>query len=113
MQQLSAPKIDESLINKRIEVLCEYFDEEDVPFYCWSKGTVDAVPTKDGQMNNKKGNKSNKKKKSVDANNIAIILWDEEYCVEGSPNRTQQKLLKSKWNKHTPGAWRFVLETKL
>ena len=37
-------------------------------------------------------------------------MWEDEYMYEGGVNPTKQKKLKSKWNKHVEGYWRFVLE---
>ena len=47
MQQKSAPKVNDSIVNAKLEVLCEYFEEDGTPFYCWSKCTVNAIPSMD------------------------------------------------------------------
>jgi len=101
MQQKSAPKVNDSLVNAKLEVLCEYFEEDGTPFYCWSKCTVNAMPSMDVLT------KSQVKKKEKE---YAIVVWDKEYCAEGLPDTTLQKLAKNKWNQHTKDAWRFLLD---
>ena len=110
MQQRSAPVIDKNLVGKRIEVLCEYYEEDGTPFFCWAKGVVEAIPSKERKSSSKGKTKKGKKEA---ANQFAIVKWDEEYCESGGTDTTKQKLIKSKWNKHSPGAWRFVLESKI
>ncbi len=53
-------------------------------------------------------------KNSTAGAQVAIVTWDEEYLGKDKhgnlePAVTSQKLLLSKWNKHSVGAWRFVL----
>lgn len=112
MQQCSAPAIDKNLVGKKIEVLCEYYEEDGTPFFCWAKGVVEGIPSKGGKKSSKGKTKIKKGKKEAE-NQFAIVKWGEEYCVSGETDTTRQKLLKSKWNKHSPGAWRFVLESKI
>ena len=40
IQQKLAPKVDATLVGKRIEVLSRYFDEENKPMNVWAKGEV-------------------------------------------------------------------------
>ena len=47
MQQKSAPKVDDFLVNAKLEALCEYFEEGRTPFYCWSQCTVNIIPSMD------------------------------------------------------------------
>ena len=51
--------------------------------------------------------KSQAKKKEKE---YAIVVWDKEYCAEGLPDTTLQKLAKNKWNQHTKDAWRFLVD---
>ena len=112
MQQRSAPKVDMSLKGKRLEVLCRYFEEDGTPFFCWAKCTVDGMPEKEAKKTG--GSKNGKRTRGDNGsdNDTAIVTWDDEYCVKGGAATTRQKLPKNKWNKHGPGAWRFVLEGK-
>ena len=110
MQQCSSPAIDKNLVGKKIEVLCEYYEEDGTPFFCWAKGVVEAIPSKGGKSSSKGKTKKGKKEAEHE---FVIVKWGEEYCVSGETDTTRQKLLKSKWNKHSPGAWRFVLESKI
>jgi len=56
-----------------------------------------------------KGNKRKRAAKPPPANNLAIVKWDARYLTEGEVNPQLVKLLPSKWNKHSLGAWRFIL----
>lgn len=109
MQQKSAPKVDTTLVGQRIEVLSKYLIDGEWEFV-WAKGKVVGLP--EPTMATKKRSGKGKKKSSAPkkANDIVIIAWDDDYCCEGEPTTTKQKLHFKKWNKHGPGAWRFVLE---
>ena len=117
MQQRSAPKVNTSLVGKRIEVLSKYFDENDEPIFVWAKGEVTGVPEpKAIARGGKRGGKGKGKNNTQNVvNDIVIVTWDKEYLGkdkktgELKPATTSQRLMVSKWNKHSPGAWRFVL----
>lgn len=113
MQQKSAPKFDASIVGKRIEVLSKYWDENNEPIYVWAKGEVTAIP----QPKKKASGSKSKGNATTTVNNVAIITWDEEYLERDEngnlgPAMTKQKLIPSKWNKHSTGAWRFVVGDK-
>ena len=113
MQQKLAPKFDASIVGKRIEVLSKYWDENNEPIYVWAKGEVTAIP----QPKKKASGSKSKGNATTTVNNVAIITWDEEYLERDEngnlgPAMTKQKLIPSKWNKHSTGAWRFVVGDK-
>ena len=115
MQQKSAPKVDATLVGKRIEVLSRYFDEDGEPMYVWAKGEVTAIPVPKAKAKGGKGRGNGKKSNAkTTVSQVAIVTWDKEYWGKDkndnwAPAITSQKLVASKWNKHSTGAWRFVL----
>ena len=115
MQQKSAPKVDAKLVGKRIEVLSRYFDEEGEPMYVWAKGEVTVIPVPKAKAKGGKGRGNGKKSNAkTTVSQVAIVTWDKEYWGKDkndnwAPAITSQKLVASKWNKHSTGAWRFVL----
>ena len=114
MQQKSAPKVDATLVGKRLEVLIKYLIDGDWEFV-WAKGKVVGLPEPTAAAKkraaNKRSGKGKKKSGATEkANDFVIIAWDNQYRCKGEPTTTKQKLTVSKWNKHGPGAWRFVLE---
>ena len=38
------------------------------------------------------------------------IEWDDTCLCEGDPKITEERFLKSKWNKQVEGAWRWNLD---
>lgn len=86
-KQPDRPKIDDQLINVKMEQLW-YFTETDgsiVPQWC--QGVIIGV---------KKNNK-------------VRIQWEKQSLRDGDAPISDQKFLKSKYNKHVEEAWRFVL----
>ena len=108
MQQKFAPKVDATLVGKKLEVLGKYFIDGEWEFV-WAKGKVVGLPEPTAA---KKRSGKGKKKSSatIKANDFVIIEWGDNYCCKGKPKATKQKLAVSKWNKQGPGAWRFTLE---
>ena len=117
MQQRSAPKVNEALVGQRIEVLCDFEEEDGKHILVWCQGDVSGVPEviiRDPKKS-KKQRRGVKKTKTVTQrkeNNNVILTWDKKYTREDEVNPTIQTLLISKWNRHTEGSWRFVLNDK-
>ena len=114
MQQKSAPNIDASLTGKIIEVLFKYYDDDSEPMFVWTNGEVTGVQEPRKGKRGGKGKKNSTSTKAA-ANDIVIVKWDTEYLGidketgKQEPDTTSHQLIVSKWNKHGPGAWRFIL----
>ena len=113
MQQKLAPKVDATLVGKRLEVLIKYLIDGDWEFV-WAKGKVVGLPEPTAAAKkraaNKRSGKGKKSSATIKANDFVMIEWGDDYCCKGEPKATKQKLAVSKWNKQGPGAWRFTLE---
>ena len=83
LQDRTRPKVDETMIDVRIEQLWEYTEEDGSVVKQWCSGVVVGVKTQ----------------------NRVLIQWDKEHIQDGL-EITQQKLLVSKWNKHVCEGWR-------
>ena len=98
-------------------MLCDFEEEDGKHILVWCQGDVSGVPEmiiRDPKKS-KKQRRGVKKTKTVaqrKENNNVILTWDEKYTREDEVNPTIQTLLISKWNKHTEGSWRFVLNDK-
>ena len=85
--QPPSPKVDETFIGARIEQLWEFKETDGTMVKQWCQGEVVAVKK----------------------NSRVHIKWEKECLRKGDPAITQEKLLKSKWNKHVIQAWRMNL----
>ena len=47
---------------------------------------------------------------AVKKNSKVHIEWDKSCVRDGDPKITQERLLKTKWNKYVEEAWRLNLE---
>lgn len=83
------PHIDESLVGTEIEQLWTMTEEDGKKFLQWCQGLVIAVKT----------------------NNRVHIQWNESCLREGDRTITEEKLLKSKYNKHVEQGWRISINT--
>ena len=81
------PKVNEDLIDARIEQLWGFEEPDGTVVDQWCRGTIVAV---------KKNNKVH-------------IKWDDECVRDGDPGVTGEILLKTKWNKHVERGWRFAI----
>jgi len=86
-RQGAMPDVDETLIGAKIEQLWEFKEEDGAVVPQWCQGEVVAVKN----------------------NNKVHIQWDESCLRKGDPKVTQERFLKSKWNKHVNEAWRMNL----
>ena len=82
------PDVDENFIGAKIEQLWEYTEKDGTVVPQWCQGTVVAVKK----------------------NSRVHIKWDKSCLREGDPEITQEKFLKTKWNKQVNEAWRMNLE---
>ena len=82
------PEVNEALIGARIEILYLYDEPDGSTLKMWCQGEVIAV---------RKQNKIH-------------IEWDASTLRDGDASITQEVLLKSKYNKHVVGGWRYSLE---
>lgn len=86
--QPERPDVDEKLIGSRIEQCWPYTEKNGRIVKVWCKGLVVAVL---------KGDKVH-------------VEWDEDYLRPGDSKITKEKLLLTKWNKHTHQGWRMDLD---
>ena len=87
MQPTTMPAIDEHFVGAKIEQYWEYEEEDGSLVPQWCQGKIVAV----------------KKKNKVH------IEWNEVCLRPGHPRITEERLLKSKWNKHVVEGWRMDL----
>ena len=80
--------MDDNLIGVNIEQLWEFTEEDGTVVPQWYQGIVVAVKK----------------------NNRVHIKWDKKCLREGDPMVTQEKFLKTKWNKQVNEAWRMNLD---
>jgi hypothetical protein len=85
--QPARPEVDEDLIGAEIEILYSYEDPDGSTTKMWCQGEVVAVQTK----------------------NRVHIEWDGSTLREGDEPITEETLLKSKYNKHVIGGWRYSI----
>jgi hypothetical protein len=86
--QPARPEVDEDLIGAEIEILYSYDEPDGSTLNMWCQGEVVAVRTK----------------------NRVHIEWDASTLREGDEPITEETLLKSKYNKHVIGGWRYSIE---
>ena len=86
--QPARPEVDEDLIGAEIEILYSYDEPDGSTTNMWCQGEVVAVRTK----------------------NRVHIQWDASTLREGDYPTTEETLLKSKYNKHVIGGWRYSIE---
>ena len=98
-RQGSRPEVDAALVGKRLEVLCSYVLEEGGGQELrWAAGVVTMVS--DG---------TNMVPKSKYGKGVgAMLVWDAMYGLEA--HECAARLLPTKWNKDSEGAWRFCLD---
>ena len=82
------PNVDDTLIGARVEQLWNFTEKDGTVVPTWCRGKVVAV---------KKANKVH-------------IKWDEQCLSEGDLPVTEERFLKTKWNKHVEEAWRWNLD---
>lgn len=82
------PEVDAKLVDKEMEILFAYKEPDGSINMMWCQGTVMAV---------KKNSKVH-------------IKWDISTLREGDKAITEETLLKSKYNKHVLGGWRYSLD---
>lgn len=87
-KQPPRPNVDEELVDVMMEMLFAYDEPDGTTSNMWCQGTVVAV---------KRDNKVH-------------IKWDGSTLREGDIEITEEKLLKSKYNKHVLGGWRYSLD---
>ena len=87
-KQPPRPNVDEELVDVMMEMLFAYDEPDGTTSNMWCQGTVVAV---------KRDNKVH-------------IQWDGSTLREGDIEITEEKLLKSKYNKHVLGGWRYSLD---
>ena len=85
LQPLERPEVDASFVGVEIEQLWIHTEEDGTEVHQWCQGKVVAV---------KNGNKVH-------------IEWHKKHLREGDPSITEEKLMKSKWNKHVEESWRM------
>jgi hypothetical protein len=88
--QPAQPEVDDDLINAEIEILYSYsyVEPDGSTKNMWCQGKVVAVRTR----------------------NQIHIEWDASTLREGDEPITEEVLLKSKYNKHVIGGWRYSIE---
>ncbi len=79
--------MNEEQLEKRLEILFSYVELDGTEQLVWGKGEVIGVQK----------------------NYNVHIQWDEEYLHEGDAPVTREWLLKTSYNKNTPGAWRMCI----
>jgi hypothetical protein len=82
------PEVDAKLVDKEMEMLFAYKEPDGSINMMWCQGTVMAV---------KKNSKVH-------------IKWDISTLREGDKAITEETILKSKYNKHVLGGWRYSLD---
>ena len=103
MQPTSQPKIDHSFIGSRLDVCFEFELDEGGKELRWCQGIVTQVSDGSNMLYQNARSKCYKKGEAV------MIVWDAIVGVSDKYESTQ-KLLKSKWNKQTMGAWRMDVD---
>ena len=86
--QPARPDVDENLIGAELEILYSYDEPDGSTRNMWCQGIVVAVRT----------------------NNRIHIEWDASTLRDGDIPITEETLLKSKYNKHVVGGWRYSID---
>ena len=87
LQPTTRPDVNKELIGVEIEMLYQHNEPCGKVVDQWCQGVVVAV---------KRGDK-------------VQVCWSAETLFEGDDGITEEHLMKSKWNKHLPGGWRFSI----
>jgi hypothetical protein len=82
------PDVDENLIGAELEILYSYDEPDGSTQNMWCQGIVVAVRT----------------------NSRIHIEWDASTLRDGDIPITEETLLKSKYNKHVVGGWRYSID---
>jgi len=90
-QPTSAPKIDKTILDKRIQQLFEFPEKEKADRKVWCKGLVVGV---------KKGN-------------IVRIQWDKKYLRPGDLEITEETLITERFNKKYLYSWRLDINNNI
>ena len=85
LQPFEIPEVNENIINKRIEMLWEFYEQDSTVKLCWCTGSV---------IGFKGGNK-------------VIIEWDDE------TEDTVEELTPFRYNKNNAKAWRLFVERNI
>ncbi len=86
--QPARPEVDEDLVGAEIEILYCYDEPDGSTTKMWCQGEVVAVRTR----------------------NRVHIQWDTSTLRDGDESITEETLLKTKYNKHVIGGWRYSIE---
>ena len=89
LQPSVSPAVNEDLIGSEIEILYSYKEPDGSAVDQWCQGIVVAIKTR----------------------NRVHIQWRESTLREGDLSITEEVLMKSKWNKHVLGGWRYSLDS--
>jgi hypothetical protein len=86
--QPTRPEVNEDLIGAELEILYSYVEPDGSNKNMWCQGVVVAVLTQ----------------------NKVHIEWEPSTLREGDDSITEEVLLKTKYNKHVIGGWRYSIE---
>ena len=86
--QPTRPEVNEDLIGAELEILYSYIEPDGSNKNMWCQGVVVAVLTQ----------------------NKIHIEWDASTLRDGDESITEEVLLKTKYNKHVIGGWRYSIE---
>ena len=106
IQPFASPEIDETLIGTRLDVLCNYFDnEKEKNTLIWCQGEVVQVSNGENQLKDP-DKKSRAKSAYYKKGEAVIIRWDanKDKDREEETSDTVQILQKKKWNGKVDGA---------
>ena len=85
LQPKECPTIDGSFIGAKIEQLWTFTEQDGTMVQRWCQEVVIAIKT----------------------NNRVHVEWNNNCVRKGEPEVTEEKFLKSKWNKHVERSWRM------
>ena len=103
-QQQTAPKVDQSLVGKRLEICCDYELVVGGSEARWSAGEVLFV------SNGKNMVKPGTYRAQFKPGEAAMIRWDADAARKEEVTESAARLLPSMWNPkgvQTAGGWRF------
>ncbi len=86
--QPARPEVNEDLIGAELEILYSYVEPDGSNKNMWCQGVVVAVLPR----------------------NKVHIEWEQSTLREGDESITEEVLLKTKYNKHVIGGWRYSIE---
>jgi hypothetical protein len=86
--QPTRPEVNEDLIGAELEILYSYVEPDGSNKNMWCQGVVVAVLPR----------------------NKVHIEWEQSTLREGDESITEKVLLKTKYNKHVIGGWRYSIE---